>query len=76
MVSPGRDLALVLALEADDQLVVQFAPLNWAANGPLRKVCICEAEMFAARRVGRQEAECRLKRLVDRGLGRRGVEEK
>ena len=32
-------------LEAEDQLLVQFDPLNRAAKGPLRKLCMSEAEI-------------------------------
>ncbi len=38
----------MLVLEADDQLLVQLVPLNCAANGPLRKLCICEAVIVEA----------------------------
>ena len=35
-------------LEADDQSALHEAPWNSAANGPERKLCMAEAEMFAA----------------------------
>jgi len=44
----GAIVALVLSLEADDQSVLHEAPWNSAANGPERKLCMADAEMFAA----------------------------
>ncbi len=47
-VCPGEISAVVFALDADDQSEVHGAPEKSAANGPARKLCICEAEMLAA----------------------------
>ena len=46
--SPGAICVVTSVLEADDQLLVQFAPLNRLANVPLMKLCICEAEIVEA----------------------------
>ena len=45
---PGAISALVFVLDAEDQSDVQLLPENKSANGPDRKLCICEAVMFAA----------------------------
>ena len=63
MVSPGAIWLLVLTLEADDQLLVQLAPLNWAAKAPLRKRLYLRGCNGRGGRVGRRAAERRLKRL-------------
>jgi hypothetical protein len=47
-VSPGAISAVVLTLDADDQFVVQFVPVNCAANGPSRKLCIAEGVIVEA----------------------------
>ena len=70
-VSPGAISALVFVLEAEDQSELQGAPENSAANGPLRKLCICDAVMLAAAGSLGSDAEGGLERLIDRGLGGR-----
>ena len=45
---PGAISALAFVLDADDQSELQALPENSPANGPVRKLCMADAEMAVA----------------------------